>query len=331
MARSPLDGRRSSRLANLPRRVSLTYRYHGASGLVRHTLLFPLRVAGLDRWLGVGTGPRRASVLARRWYRRHGRPVTVVIPSYRDAPLVAGLVAEIRRTTPADMVRIIVADDASGPEHLAAIGRIKGIQIVTGDTNGGFSVNANRGLRAADPGHDVVLVNSDVTPMRDWLAALQHAASGGRPAGVAGAKLLYPDNRIQYAGTIRNAQAPEWFDHRYRGKPADWGPADVAGPTLAATGACMYIRRDVLDAIGLLDERYGMGYEDVDYCLRAWQAGTRSPTCRRPVFTTVSPRPVALSKENGNWRPSASSGSAGRRSSARGRSAPTTVTSASST
>ena len=37
---------------------------------------------------------------------------------------------------------------------------------------------------------------------------------------------------------------PEWFDHRYRFKPADWGPAEVAGPTLAATGACMYIARE---------------------------------------------------------------------------------------
>ena len=151
-------------------------------------------------------------------------------------------------------MRIIVADDASGPEHLAALARIDGIDVIAGEANGGFAVNANRGLRAADPEHDVVLFNSDVTPLRDWLACLQHAASGDRAAGIAGAKLLYPDNRIQYAGTIRNASAPEWFDHRYRGKPADWGPADVAGPTLAATGACMYIRRELLDAIGLLHE-----------------------------------------------------------------------------
>jgi GT2 family glycosyltransferase/glycosyltransferase involved in cell wall biosynthesis len=269
----PLDGRRPGRLANLPRRVLLTYRYHGVSGLIRHTLMFPLRLIGLDRCLGLGTGPRGASSVARHWYRRHGRPVTIIIPSYRDATLVAGLVARIRRTTSADRIRIIVADDASGPEHLAALARIEGIEVIAGETNGGFAVNANRGLRAADSEHDVVLLNSDVSPLRDWLACLQHATSTGRRSGVAGAKLLYPDNRIQYAGTIRNARAPEWFDHRYRGKPADWGPADVAGPTLAATGACMYIRRDALDAIGLFDEAYGMGYEDVDYGLRAWQAG----------------------------------------------------------
>jgi GT2 family glycosyltransferase/glycosyltransferase involved in cell wall biosynthesis len=272
VSRSPLDGTRPGRLANLPRRIYLTYRYHGAAGLIRHTLMFPLRLAGLDRALGLGTGPPRASAAARRWYRDHGRPVTIVIPSYRDAPLVSRLVAGIRRTTRADRVHIIVADDASGPEHLAALALIEGVQVVAGDTNGGFSVNANRGLRAADPRHDVVLLNSDVTPLRDWLACLQHATSA-RPVGIAGAKLLYPDNRIQYAGTIPNASAPEWFDHRYRGKPADWGPAGIAGPTLAATCACMYIRRDTLDAIGVFDEAYGMGYEDVDYCLRAWEAG----------------------------------------------------------
>ena len=273
MPRSALDGTRPGRLAGLPRRIALTYRYHGIAGLARHAVMFPLRLTGLDRALGLGTGPRHASAAARRWYRDHGRPVTIVIPSFQDAALVTRLVAKIRSTTPADRVHIIVADDASGPEHLTALSRLQGIEVVAGETNLGFSGNANRGLRAANPEHDVVLLNSDVVPLRDWLACLQHAVSGDRAPGIAGAKLLYPDNRIQYAGTIRNAAAPEWFDHRYRGKPADWGPADVAGPTLAATGACMYIRRDVLDTVGLFDEAYGMGYEDVDYCLRTWQAG----------------------------------------------------------
>jgi glycosyltransferase involved in cell wall biosynthesis len=71
----------------------------------------------------------------------------------------------------------------------------------------------------------------------------------------------------------RNLDAPQWFDHRYRFKPADHGPANVAGPVLAVTGACMYVRRALIDEVGLLDERYPMAYEDVDWCLRAWKAG----------------------------------------------------------
>ncbi|MFI5010467.1 MAG: glycosyltransferase, partial [Solirubrobacterales bacterium] len=68
---------------------------------------------------------------------------------------------------------------------------------------------------------------------------------------------------------------PEWFDHRYRFKPEDWGPAALAGPVLAVTGACMYVRRELIERVGLLDERYPMAYEDVDWCLRAWEAGFR--------------------------------------------------------
>jgi GT2 family glycosyltransferase/glycosyltransferase involved in cell wall biosynthesis len=176
-------------------------------------------------------------------------------------------------TTPRKRVRIVVADDASGPEHLAALGKIPGIRIVPSAHNRGFAANANRGLRAAHPEHDVVLLNSDTVPRRGWLAALQYASQTEPGIGIVGAKLLYPDGRIQYAGTVRNLGAPEWFDHRYRFKPADFGPAEVAGPTVAATGACMYITRSALDAVGEFDERYPMAFEDVDYCLRAWEAG----------------------------------------------------------
>ena len=275
MGRAALDGTRPGRFAELPRRIYLTWRYRGFRSVLYQTLVFPLRLTPLDRILNLGPGRGAEVASARRWYRDHGRPVTIVIPSYRDARSVARLVASIRRTTPRDRTRIVVADDASGPEHLAALRAIDGIKVVPGERNGGFAVNANRGLRAADPGHDVVLLNSDVVPLRDWLACLQHAALERPEIGIAGAKLLYPDNRIQYAGTIRNPRAPEWFDHRYRFKPADWGPANVPGPTLAATGAAMYIRRETIDRIGLLDEAYPMAYEDIDYCLRAWEAGLR--------------------------------------------------------
>ena len=267
-----LDGRRRSRFANLRRRIYLTYKYRGISSLIYRALTFPLRFTPFKSVLRLNLSVRDNSAAAVRWYRRHGRPVTVVIPSYRDAALVEQAVRQIRKTTDRRRVRIVVSDDASGPAHVAALRRIGGIEVIEAELNSGFSANVNRGIRAADPAHDVVLLNSDVLPQRGWLACLQYAARD-RDVGIVGGKLLYPDNRIQYAGTVRNLGAPEWFDHRYRFKPADWGPADVASTTLAATGACMYITRAALDQIGLFDEAYPMGYEDVDYCLRAWQAG----------------------------------------------------------
>ncbi len=272
----PIQGRPSGPLANLRRRIYLTYRYFGLRTILFRIVTFPLRFTPLKRRLRLrthATDNEYRGALA--WYAEHGRPVSVVIPSFRDAERVRTLVESIRATVPDGLVQIIVADDCSGPDHLAALRQIAGIEVIEGPDNAGFAANVNRGLRAADPDLDVVVLNSDMQARPGWLACLQYAASRGEDIGVVGARLLYPDGRIQFAGTARNLGALEWFDHRYRFKPDDWGPAGLAGPVLAVTGACMYIRRSVLDQVGLFDERYPMAYEDVDYCLRSWQAGFR--------------------------------------------------------
>lgn len=276
MSEPPRDGPGAvARFARLGRRALLTYRHLGARTLAYRALTFPLRATPLREYVYLGPRVVADRLPARRWYRRHGRPVTVVIPSYRDAGHVEALVASIRRTTSRALVHIVVADDASGPEHVARLRAIVGVQVVAAEENRGFAANVNRGLRAADPRHDVVLLNSDMIALDGWLACLQYAAHRDEDVGIVGARLLYPDGRIQFGGTVRNLGAREWFDHRFRFKPADWGPACVGGEALAVTGACMYVRRTLIERIGLLDERYPMAYEDVDWCLRAWQAGLR--------------------------------------------------------
>ena len=262
--------------ADVRRRIGLTIEYHGWRTLLFRALTFPLRFTPLRARLRLRSHTGKDSYRrALAWYGQHGAPVDVVIPSYRDAERVRTLVASIRETVPRGMARIIVADDASGPENVEQLRAIDGIEVVVGEHNLGFAANVNRALRVCDPVRDVVLLNSDTEARPGWLACLQFAASQEDDVGIVGARLLYPDGRIQFAGTVRNLGAPVWFDHRYRFKPEDWGPAAIAGPALAVTGACMYIRRVTLERVGLFDEDYPMAYEDVDYCLRAWQAGLR--------------------------------------------------------
>jgi GT2 family glycosyltransferase len=276
IAARALDGEFRGPLAGLRRRIYLTYHYLGWRTLLFRVLTFPLRFTPLKRRLRLrSSSTEDAYRRAVAWYREAGVPVDIVIPSYRDAELVAKLVASIRATVPAGLARIIVADDASGAEALAALREIDGIEVIAGSENAGFAANVNRGLRASSPERDVVVLNSDIEARPGWLACLQYAAAEEEDIGIVGARLLYPDGRIQFAGTVRNLGAPEWFDHRYRFKPADWGPAGLASSALAVTGACMYVKREVIERVGLLDERYPMAYEDVDWCLRTWQAGFR--------------------------------------------------------
>lgn len=211
----------------------------------------------------------------RAWYERHGQPVTVVIPSYRDADLVGTLVDSIRTTTDRDAAQIVVADDASGAEHVAKLRRLEGVNVVAGERNRGFAANANRGLAAVGDEHDVVIVNSDVVAEPGWLEALQSTAHSAADVGIVGPRLLYPNGLIQSAGSTYVPADRGRIQHRYHGRPADWPPACVAWPALAVTGACMYIRREALACVGTFDEGYLMAYEDVDLCLRTWQAGLR--------------------------------------------------------
>jgi GT2 family glycosyltransferase len=262
-------------LSNVRRRIYLTYKYHGIPSLLFRALTFPLRFTPLKRHLGLGPKLLGDQSEAKRWYGEHGRPVTVVIPSYRDAESVAALIKSLRKTTTPELVRIVVADDAGGSEHVAALRAIEGIEVIEGPENVGFAANVNRGLQAADPQHDVVILNSDMVALPGWLACLQFAANSADDVGIVGAKLLYRDNRIQFGGAVRHPHSPEWFDHRFRFRRADWGPANISQAVLAVTGACMYLKRELIDRIGALDESYPMAYEDVDWCLRAWQAGYR--------------------------------------------------------
>ena len=277
MSDSPTEGRPLGAFANLRRRAVLTYRYFGLRTILFRLVTFPLRFTPLARRLRLRTHARDQELRrAVEWYREHGTPVDIVIPSYRDAEHVRQLVRSLRRTVRADMARVIVADDCSGAEHVAALRAIGGIDLVVeGEVNAGFAANVNRGLRASDPSRDVVVLNSDTEALPSWLECLQYAAHRHADIGIVGGQLQYPDGRIQFGGTVRNAGAPEWFDHRYRFKPAGWGPAEQTSPALAVTGACMYVRRELIERIGLLDERYAMAYEDVDWCLRAWQGGYR--------------------------------------------------------
>jgi GT2 family glycosyltransferase/glycosyltransferase involved in cell wall biosynthesis len=277
MSENPIEGRRQGNFSNLRRRIYLTYTHFGLRTILFRAITFPLRFTPLERRLRLRTHARdqelRRAVI---WYREHGRPVDVVIPSYRDAERVRALVRSIAKTVPRGMARVIVTDDCSGPEHLAALRRIRGIDLlIDAEQNAGFAANVNRGLRATDSQRDVVVLNSDVEALPSWLQCLQYAAHRYEDVGIVGAQLQYPDGRIQFGGTVRNRDQPQWFDHRYRFKPAGWGPADQTSPALAVTGACMYVRRLLIERVGLLDERYGMAYEDVDWCLRAWQSGLR--------------------------------------------------------
>ena len=216
--------------------------------------------------------------LHKRWYARHRGTVSIVIPSYNDHHLLRRCLRSLLRTTDPSRTHIVISDDASpSPDHGEFLRTLRhpNVHVVRREVNGGFARAVNTGIQATPPGSDVILLNSDTEALDGWLEALLYAASEHDQVGIVGARLLYPDGTIQSAGTFRHPLQPDWFDHYYRFQPTFFGPANVPSYVFATTGACMLIRRSVLDTVGTLDEAYPMAFEDVDFCLRAVQAGFR--------------------------------------------------------
>ena len=97
--------------------------------------------------------------------------------------------------------------------------------------------------------------------------------------GIVGARLLYPSQRLQHAGTIvglRNGLAAHWFVGRPENFPGPMARLHIRQSLTAVTGACMLISRACIKQVGNFDEiEFPVAYNDVDFCLRAAAKGFR--------------------------------------------------------
>lgn len=147
------------------------------------------------------------------------------------------------------------------------------VQVVENGRNLGFAAGNNVGLRQADTPF-VVLVNPDVELAPDWLTQLLAPMRLDPTIGIAGCKVYEPDGQtLQHTGGY--VTAPQALPGHYGLGELDVGQYDQPRPVDYVIGAALAIRREVIDAVGLLDDGYFLYFEDTDYCRRTWQAGFR--------------------------------------------------------
>lgn len=206
--------------------------------------------------------------------------LSVIIPTLNGSKLVESCISSFKKTVPHSDYELIVVDDGSTLEEkeklrsLAARNDLKLVEIMS---RGGYAKAVNAGLNVATGSYLLLLNNDVVFQQSGWLDYLLATAEAVWNIGIVGCRLLYPDNSIQHAGGI--LLTGERYDHLHRNKKGDYPKAGLICDVESVTGALMLIKREVFNEIGLLSEDYLLSYEDVDYCLRARQAGWRVVYC----------------------------------------------------
>lgn len=212
--------------------------------------------------------------------------ISIIIAVYDQLRLTLDCLKSIQRQSAPGEYEIIVVDDCSAETTSAALASIPGLHLLRNETNLGFLESCNRGARMAR-GDYLLFLNNDVEVRPGWLEALRRVFELRADAGLVGAKLIYPDGRLQEAGGIiwRDASGMNYG----KGDRAERPEYNYLREVDYCSGACLLMPRALFEEVGGFDPAFAPAYyEDSDLAFKVRAAG-------RKVY--YQPRAVVLHHE----------------------------------
>lgn len=212
--------------------------------------------------------------------------VSVIIVTYNSAGVIGACLESLAAEAASGLLEVIVADNASADDSAGVVGRsFPWAQVIAGTENLGYSRGVNLGIRRAR-GRYLFILNPDTVVRRGAIRRLIEFVERTPDAGVVGPRLVFHDGTVQFScrrfytfsvlllrrtplgKLFPNARAVRDhlmldFDHDST-REVDW-----------VLGAAMFVRREAVDSVGMMDERFFLYFEDVDWCYRMTQKGLK--------------------------------------------------------
>ena len=238
-------------------------------------------VSHLDKILSVRNEPanaflqsldeHRASLLQ---FPQHPEPkVSIIIPVFNQIEVTLNCLKSILKNTAELAYEVIVVDDNSSTETAHCLAQVGGMRVLTNKPNLGFLRSCSVAAAGAR-GRFLLFLNNDTEVTSGWLAALLRIFEKRKDAGLVGAKLVYPDGRLQEAGGIiwRDASGVNYgkWDH------PDRPDYNYVREVDYCSGACLLISRAFFNQVGGFDPIYCPAYyEDTDLAFKVRKAGKK--------------------------------------------------------
>lgn len=212
-------------------------------------------------------------------YPVQGSPlVSVLIPNKdQKESLKKCLDSVFEKTTYSNYEIIIIENNSTESEtfeYYRELQKRSNVKVITWKEGFNYSAINNFGEKEAS-GEYLLFLNNDVEVINPrWMEEM--LGNCQRPeVGITGAKLYYPDDTIQHAGTIIGIGgiAGHAFLNMPRSRTGYLHKASIQMNLSAVTAACMMMKRSVFEQIGGFEEKLTVAFNDVDLCLRTVQAG----------------------------------------------------------
>jgi N-acetylglucosaminyl-diphospho-decaprenol L-rhamnosyltransferase len=213
--------------------------------------------------------------------------VTAIVLNYKTPKNVIACVHALKKQTIADKMKILVIDNHSEDDSIGIIrnrvGGLEGVFILESSDNKGYGRGNEIGIQQADTPY-VLIINPDNELEENALEQMTKEMDAHSDIGILAPKLVHED------GTIRDSARsfPSFFDalikrtflsHIFHAR-MDYYLQREEDPNAErdvdwVVGACIVIRKELLQKIGGFDPRFFLFFEDMDLCRRCWEAGFR--------------------------------------------------------
>ncbi len=215
-----------------------------------------------------------------------GPSVTIIIPTKNQLKLLQACVESIQKTTYQNYQVLIVDNESDDPKTLEYLNKINSEKIsilkIANDGKFNFAAINNRAVEQVNSDYVLFLNNDTEVINSHWLSQMiGYAQMNG--VGAVGARLIYPDDRIQHAGILHGLHhglAGHAFKLSHRQDFGYLAYSKIVRNYSAVTAACLLTPRQLfLDLGGFNQTDFAVAYNDVDYGYRLFEQGYQSVYC----------------------------------------------------
>jgi len=212
--------------------------------------------------------------------------VTVTIVNTNNRRLLEPCLESIFATwTGRHTMEIIVVDNASSDGSVEMVqSRFPDVKLICNERRKGFGANHNSALRISR-GRYLLVLNDDTVMLNDTIEQMIDFGDAHPNAGMIGPKTFNPDGTLQDTcvrfPTILTQLKQILFQRFSSYCVISYPPAvhDTVADVEWLRGSAMMVRREAMDQVGMLDERFFIFYEEVDWCYRMRKGGWRNLLC----------------------------------------------------